>query len=116
MATPAFPLPDRISQSSTRHPKQRVLKAQYGDGYSQTVADGTNSMYDEWSLTLENLTKAEFDIFQAWYLTVGCTVRWTWKPFNSATTKTWKFVSDTYGESYPSGNTTTITITASQEF
>jgi phage-related protein len=38
--------------------KPRVLRAQFGDGYVQEVADGINAMLPEWDLTWQNLHAA----------------------------------------------------------
>lgn len=41
--------------------KQRVRRAQFGDGYSQRSRDGINSRTSSWSLSFTNRSQAEAD-------------------------------------------------------
>lgn len=53
------------SFSSTVTPKPRVLQAQFGDGYSQRVADGLNAVVDSVDLTFNALVDADADAIDA---------------------------------------------------
>ena len=78
----SFPstLANKISQASTRQLQQRVIVAEYGDGYSQAAGVGINSRYDEWTVTLEYLNTTQRTEFLNWYATVGLVQTWTWTP------------------------------------
>ena len=45
----------------TRSTSPRVLTAKFGDGYEQRVADGINTLNEEYSLNFKTRTKAEID-------------------------------------------------------
>ncbi|MGM4911022.1 phage tail protein [Rhizobium sp. 768_B6_N1_8] len=61
MTTPNLPLPNdvEISVGSSRDEVARVLKAQFGNGYAQRAGDGLNPINAEYSVSFENLTRAE---------------------------------------------------------
>lgn len=114
MTYPSLPLPELISQSSTRKRKQRTLMAQYGDGYDQTVGDGANAFQDEWNISYDNLEEEDYETLLEFFNEVGSTGRWTWTPHLDSTEKTWKIVIDSWTESFPSGNITNIKFQARQ--
>lgn len=109
----ALPLTDRISQSSTRTRKNRVLSASFGDGYSQEAPDGTNPQVDEWSLQFDYLTSSERSTLVTALEAVGSWGVLTWTP-PGETSKKWKVV-DGWGESY-TGNLSNISVTLRQVF
>lgn len=58
MALP-FPLAIGPTQSASRSSATRVLRADFGDGYSQRAADGINSVRDTYTLSWEGLTRTD---------------------------------------------------------
>lgn len=47
-----FPYSKNITTKSTRQIKHRILKVQFGDGYSQVAPDGLNYISEVWSVEL----------------------------------------------------------------
>ncbi len=63
MAVPDFPInalgPTYGSKPQKEH---RVLSASFGDGYSQRVLDGLNTVIESWDMNWEVLTLSEKDV------------------------------------------------------
>jgi len=51
MTLQTFTPPIQPSVGATNKPKVKILKADFGDGYTQAAADGTNNIRAEFSLT-----------------------------------------------------------------
>lgn len=51
-------IPDKNHTVSSSH---KVLTAKFGDGYEQRIADGINSLKEEYSLSFNTRTKEEID-------------------------------------------------------
>ena len=74
----AMPLPARIAQSASKSVKQRLLSAQFGDGYFTSAPDGINSIFEEWSVSWEGVPLADRNTIVAALLTAATdTVAWT---------------------------------------
>lgn len=58
MSAPIYNLvkPD---QGASKSVEARVLSVQFGDGYSQEVADGINNLVETWTVSFTNRTQAE---------------------------------------------------------
>ena len=82
----AMPLPTKISQNHQVRTRQRLLAAQFGDGYSQTAPDGINSMFEEWDISWELLTQTDRNTVVA-ALIQGATDVLTWTPPNDGIAK-----------------------------
>ena len=87
----AMPLPTRISQSHTIRLKQRLIAAQFGDGYSQTAPDGINSQVEEWDISWELLSQADRNTVVA-ALKQGATDVMTWTTPNDGVAKKFQIV------------------------
>jgi phage-related protein len=111
----ALPLTGYISQSSTRTRKNRVLSAQFGDGYSQEAPDGTNALTDEWTIVYENLSTANRDTVWTALNAVGSWDILTWTPPGESSKK-WKVTKDGVTESAMSGATYSLTFKVRQVF
>lgn len=106
----ALPYPDRISQGASRKKRYRVLKAQFGDGYSTTAPDGINSHVDSWdNLAYENFDATERAAVWAAFDAVGGTDYLTWQPPGYAASLKWKLMDEQVGEQPASGSLYTIT-------
>ena len=60
--------PDR-ALTSTSTP--RVLTARFGDGYEQRLADGINTLEQEYSISFVNRTKQEIDDITAYFTSLN---------------------------------------------
>jgi phage-related protein len=67
-------IPDYESAIET---KPRLIKAQFGDGYRQTAADGLNHMQRKWQLQFERKL-AEVNSIEAFLRTKGGYTSFTW--------------------------------------
>lgn len=117
----AMPHPEALSQNSSRSVKQRLLVAQFGDGYAQTAADGINSVFEEWSLSWENVTPSERNTITT-ALRQAATDYLTWTPtqFGDSTPKRYSVVpnrtADLYTETQAGGGFYTITTNLRQRW
>lgn len=98
---------DYISQSSSRSRKQRVIQAQFGDGYSQEVPDGINSQLDMWNIVYEAMpTSVRNDVITMLH-TVGSTGQLSWTP-PGGSAQLFKVSNEGYNESWLAGDISTI--------
>lgn len=111
----ALPLTDRISQASSRSRKNRVLSAQFGDGYSQEAPNGINSLVDSWSLTFEALNATERASLWTMLDAIGSWDYFTWTPPGDVSKK-WKVTSDGVSETPQSGDLYSISFNVKQVF
>lgn len=111
----ALPLTSLISQGSTRRRRNRVLVAQFGDGYDQTAPDGINASVDEWNVTYENLTSSERTTLWAALDAAGSWDVVTWTPPGDSAKK-WKVTADGVSEMPVAGDLYTISFALRQVF
>lgn len=91
MAAPTLPLPSGVDVSlgSEVAHKARVLKAQFGDNYTQRAGDGQNAVTRNYSVSFNTLTRQEAQVlldffeaqagYKAFYYTIkGETVARLW--------------------------------------
>lgn len=68
--------------------KPRVLEATFGDGYTQRVANGMNTMMETWNLTFSNLPESVAVAIDTFFRARGGVEAFTWKtPRDSVATK-----------------------------
>jgi phage-related protein len=99
--------------SSPMTVKPRVLMAQFGDGYSQRVADGINTQPEEWSLTFSARTPTERDVILSFFEARG---GWDDFDWTSPAGTTGKFICSEWGYAPNSAASNTITATFKQVF
>lgn len=87
----SMPLPTRISQNHSIRRKQRLLAAQFGDGYSATTPDGINSVVEEWDISWELLTQTDRNTVVT-ALLQGATDVLTWTTPNDGAAKKFQIV------------------------
>jgi phage-related protein len=113
-----LPLPEYITQGASRKKTYRVLKAQFGDGYSSTAPDGINNKVDSWqSITYQFLTPSERDLVWDTLDAVGASDYFTWTPpgYPPGTYK-WKLTDDGVSETPASGEHYSISFELTQVF
>lgn len=97
----AMPLQSAISQNSTRRVKQRLLVSSFGEGYAQTAADGTNSIFEEWSISWENVTASERNtITTALQQAAVDFINWTPTEFGDSVAKRYQIIPERTAELY----------------
>lgn len=83
---PATPGPSKADPETT----VRVLEAQYGDGYTQTLEDGLNAISDSYAVAWGLLTKTELATFTGFLKAHKGTVPFLWKSPLEDTVRQWK--------------------------
>lgn len=101
----ALPLTSKLANSCTKQTAFRTLKAQFGDGYSQRAADGTNATIDSWSITWEYLSSDDKDTIVSALNSVGGWDYLTWTPFGEATSKKFVLKEGSYSITFSEGGT-----------
>lgn len=112
----ALPLTGYISQASTKSRKNRVLKAQFGDGYSQAAPDGINNLVDTWNIVYDNLSSSDRATLWTALDTVGSWDYFTWTPIGELSQKKFRVTSQGASESVKAGNIYSISFTMEQVF
>jgi phage-related protein len=112
----ALPLTTYISLSSTRTRMNRMLSTQFGDGYSQEAPDGTNALYDTWTITYENLSLTDRNTLFAVLDAVGGWDYLTWTAPGDGTSKKWKVTKDGVQEQPQTGGVYNVSFKVKQVF
>lgn len=105
------------STNFRKNNKARVLTAQFGDGYSQRMADGINIHNNEWQISFVNQSNATADAIELFLSTAGTLTDYTaagntyflWTPPGEAVQ--YKVVCDTWDVEYTSHISKTINAT-----
>lgn len=83
---PTAPGPSKADPDITA----RVLDAQFGDGYSQTSADGLNAICHTYSVAWALLTKTEMEAFTDFLAAHGGHTPFLWTPPLQSLVRQWK--------------------------
>lgn len=94
MAAPVLPLTTKISLNSSKSIRNRVIEAQFGNGYRQVANDGLNSNVDSWSLQFVPLSGTDLTTMQTFLTTVGVSTWFTWTPLGESVSKKWRIDKD----------------------
>lgn len=87
----AMPLPTRIRQGASKTRKQKIWSADFGDGYSQRIAKGLNSIMDSWSnVGWDNLNATDLGTVMTALDAVGSVDYLTWTPATESTQKKYR--------------------------
>lgn len=96
--------------------KSRVIECRFGEGYSQRMGDGLNTINMEWQVTFENKPIAEAQAIVAFFETAGTgqpgssgVDYFLWTPPND--TIQYKVICADYEETYTSHISRTVTAT-----
>ena len=66
--------------NSSEKYKNRVLAAQFGDGYQQMAGDGINNELEKWALNFSNRPKAQVDAIRAFLVARAGVESFYWTP------------------------------------
>lgn len=86
----------KIDSRSVYTPDRRTLEAPFGDGYSQNVNDGINSLNEEWAMKFSHRPKADIAAIKTFLDTVGKVTPFYWTAPIDTVAKLWRLDS-----SYP---------------
>jgi phage-related protein len=116
MTAPVLPLQLKITNQTTKTSKDRVLIAQFGNGYSQIANDGINSKVDSWQIQYAPIYGADLITLNAFLDLVGVTAWFTWIPLGEAVSKKWRIDKDSRKQTMLNINTFIFTFTITQVF
>lgn len=110
--TETFPStePDR---NSKRTKEDKILRAEFGDGYTQTAADGINNTIVKWTLSFANYPGDLIDEITDFLDDRGSTESFNWTPPFEDSPSLWKQVG-AYDVTYPGGSAKSLTVTLQQ--
>jgi phage-related protein len=91
-----LPLADQIHVSSQKTVQHRTRIAQFGDGYSQRVADGLNSRVENWQFVWAGLTESDYQTLTDALDAGGAVTPYTYTPPGSSSAKTYAMTADGY--------------------
>lgn len=97
-----------VDRQIKRSTKPIVLKAQFGDGYSQRVATTLNNLTQSWNVSFKNRSSSEIDNIITFLETRLGVTSFTWTPPNGTEIKV---TCDTWGDTYVSPTVTSLTAT-----
>jgi len=112
--TAALIYPEKVSQSSTKQREIRLLKQDFGDGYSQRTPDGINYKKDIHSIVYENMSGTERNAIWAWISTVDDGTLFTYT--RPGDTEQKYIIEGNISESVLAGDVYTINFTIKQVF
>ena len=94
MSALALPLTCKITTQSTLSTVNRILLAQYGNGFKQVANDGLNNSIDTWALVYAPLEGTDLTTLLTFIDTVGTVAWFTYTPLGESTSKKWRIVKD----------------------
>jgi phage-related protein len=94
MTAPTLPLVTKILRQSSKSEKQRLIIAQFGNGYGQVAKDGLNSTIDHWDISYVPIEGTNLTTLETFLNTVGCDVWFSWIPIGETVSKKWRIDKD----------------------
>lgn len=88
-----FPFPNKISSASVNQRDQKVIIANYGNGYEQRAAMGLNSIWRVWDIAMNGLTETQRDTLISFYNSHGKVLSFDWTPPGESVSQKWVFES-----------------------
>ncbi len=115
MTTPTFaPARNPVASASTVDMTPRILKADFGDGYSQRTEDGLNAQQDDATWVWSYCSADEFENLRAFFASMKGALSFFWTPPDEAVPK--KFICSQWTKSFDSAVTRTMTAKFTQVF
>lgn len=89
MTLVTFTPPIAPEYGANNKPKVKLLEADFGDGYTQTAADGLNHIRAEWTLNWPALTPAQADSVETFFSDRGGYTPFFWTAPGKASAQKW---------------------------
>jgi len=109
-------LQNKILINSSKNTTNRILKAAFGNGYSQIANDGLNSSIDSWTIIYAPLDSTDLTTLQTFITSVGVVTFFDWIPFGEVVNKKWRIVKDSIRERFINKSTRQISFKIEQVF
>jgi len=91
MTAPTLPFTNKVTRNSSKRPDNRILSAQFGNGFGQYAKDGLNSRFAKWDIQMAPITgAANIATMEAFLNLVGSDVWFTWTPLGETVPKKWR--------------------------
>lgn len=107
-------LPYEPTFQSSEQFSTRILRSDFGDGYSQRAADGLNAIRRSWNLTFNNLTATEAEALVQFFIARGGTDIIDWQPVGYGVSK--KFTCESWTRTPIAGGYATVSANLKEEF
>lgn len=91
MAFDTWTPPGAISLGSSFTDSDRVLKAEFGDGYKQIVADGLNATFAGGTVNFDQLDEADVTAIRTFWRSHGTHTPFLWTAPGDDTERLWRF-------------------------
>ena len=112
-ATTIQELLDKADQSSSLSRMEKLITAQYGDGYRQTATFGINAQRSTWNINLFGLSVNERNLFWNTFDVIGQHDVINWQAPNDTNVTKWPISSNPNESNL--GTTFSLTFTLEQE-
>ena len=89
-----LPQTDRITARSNKKTENRIIEAQFGNGYKQIADDGINASLDTWIIHMAPLEGDNLTQIRSFLDTVGVVEWFQWTPLGEATAKNWRVIAN----------------------
>ena len=105
----------KIDADSSYSREPRLMRAPFGDGYSQVLGDGINPYNEVWSISFTNRPKADIADIKAFLDNHNGATPFEWSPPDDASVKKWRMVGE-YEVSNAEANVRTISFKVERYF
>lgn len=106
----------KITINSQKTTTNRLLIAQYGNGYGQYANDGLNSNIDKWNIEIAPIDASIKASWEAFYAAVGNIYVFTWTPPGETLVKKWRIDKDSVKLKLISTTKYAINMSITQQF
>jgi phage-related protein len=84
-----FPYSFGPTTSAQKSTEAKTLRAEFGDGYTQRVADGLNSVRDTYSVSWEDISRTDARLIDDFLRARGGFEAFLWTPPGATVSKKW---------------------------
>ena len=98
-----------VGQKSKRKRSERVLVADFGDGYAQTAPDGVNTAVEEWSLSFDDYSITDIKTITDFLDGLRSSTAFFWTPPDETVAKLWRQTGD-YDVSFDGPTTRSLNV------
>lgn len=102
------------SMTSVKNIEARVLKNEFGDGYSQRAADGRNNIVSTWEVIWNGITYTDANTLEAFFNARAGYESFTWTPYRGGEVK--KFIVRKWSRAFLGPEIETIKATFEEVF
>jgi len=109
-----FPYSTAPTTGASRQVQARVLKAEFGDGYSQRVGDGINTIRYVYAVSWENISRTDANLIDTFFRARGGHQSFYWTAPGEASPRLW--VCETWQRTHSTATLDSISATFTEVF